>query len=82
MLCSGLVDDGRCSQDYCRRYMEPHLIIVSSSYPTSWAYFRNTHSHVPNHTTNITESVGFTKELTRGLPNESDEKKLPNLHRM
>ena len=45
VLCSGLVDDGECSQDYCRRCMKPRCTTLSS-YPTSWAYSRNIQSHV------------------------------------
>ena len=44
VLCSGLVDGGRWSKDYCRRRIEPHCIILSQ-YPNSWTYSCNIHSH-------------------------------------
>ena len=83
VLCSGFVDGGRCSQDYCRRNIEPRCTIVSW-YPTSSAYSRNIQSHAHNRTTESvvthnqpTESVRSTKELTRGSPNTSPEKQTP-----
>ena len=44
VLCSGLVDGGRWSQDYCRRRIGSRCIILSQ-YPNSWAYSCNIYSH-------------------------------------
>ena len=84
VLRSGLVDNGGCSQDYCRRCMEPRCIIVSQ-YPISWAYSCSIyHNHTTNttDTTDTAESVRSTKEPIRRIPNTSPKSKLPNLHRM
>ena len=87
MLCSGLVDDGRSSQDYIAGDTWNFVLLIISQYPTSWAYSRSIHSHVNGHTTDTTltqptESVGSTKEPTRDYRTYPLRNKVPNFHRM